>query len=160
MVRIFPVFLWQTSSITINNKDIKDEGYLIVRKDVALDLFVNCLAWGTPAYWHLTQMQDAAEQSNLIRFLIFMHFLLLISHTVGKHIWDAIWKHNKHVWFMNVQDICEKIDCELVRMCTWVLRHMAEGTLILESCGTEGVGHIHPTALNRHNTSLRDSNLN
>lgn len=30
----------------------------------------------------------------------------------------------------------------------------------LESCGTEGVGHIQPTALNRHNTSLRDSNLN
>lgn len=41
-VRICQVFLQQTLSIMIDNKHIKDEGYLIVRKDVALDLFVNC----------------------------------------------------------------------------------------------------------------------
>lgn len=153
MVRLFHVFLRQTSSIMIDNKDIKDEGYLIVRKDVVLDLFVNCQP-GVPAHWHLTQMQDAAEQSDLMRFLIFLHFLVLIYHNVGKHIWDAIWKHRKPVWFINVQDICEKIDGELVCVSMWVLWHMAEGTIRLESCGTEGVGHMEPTALNRHNTNL------
>lgn len=41
-MRIDHVFFRQTSFIKIDNKDIKDEGYLIVHKDVVLDLFVNC----------------------------------------------------------------------------------------------------------------------